>query len=253
MDKIFAGKVVLVSRAAMGMGLAAAEAFTRAGAAVVLADINVDTAKRESDRLNAAGYRTVAIRCDVAEESQVASMIDKTIQTFGKIDAAFNNAGIQIPLTGVADLTSIEYDRIMSINLRGVWLCMKYELLQMRKQGSGVIVNNSSIGGLVGIPGGAAYQATKHGVIGLTKSAALEYAAQNIRINAICPGTIDTPMVQNMFASGELSHEDLARLQPIGRLGRAAEVADVVLWLCSPNSSFIVGQAIPVDGGYTVQ
>lgn len=118
------------------------------GAAVVLADINVDTAKRESDRLNAAGYRTVAIRCDVAEESQVASMIDETIQTFGKIDAAFNNAGIQIPLTGVADLTSIEYDRIMSINLRGVWLCMKYELLQMRKQGSGVIVNNSSIGGL---------------------------------------------------------------------------------------------------------
>jgi NAD(P)-dependent dehydrogenase (short-subunit alcohol dehydrogenase family) len=253
MERIFEGQVALITGAAMGIGLAAAEAFTRAGAVVVLADINVDAARRESERLNAAGYHTAALCCDVAEEGQVAAMVDETMRAFGRVDMAFNNAGIQIPLIGVADLSSSEYDRIMNVNLRGVWLCMKYELLRMREQGNGAIVNNSSIGGIIGIPGGAAYQATKHGVIGLTKSTALEYAAKNIRINAICPGTIDTPMVQTMFTSGELVLEDLARLQPIGRLGKAAEVADTVLWLCGPTSSFIIGQALPVDGGYTVQ
>ena len=168
------------------------------------------------------------------------------------MDAAFNNAGIQSPVTDTAELEAAEFDRVMAVNLRSVWLCMKYELLEMRKRGSGAIVNNSSLGGLVGLPGRAAYHAAKHGVLGLTKSAALEYGVKGIRINAVCPGTIDTPMVQEMFATGNLVLEEAIKAQPIGRLGRAEEVADAVLWLCSPASSFLIGQSIAVDGGYTI-
>ena len=155
-------------------------------------------------------------------------------------------------MTDTAELESAEFDRVISVNLRSVWLCMKYELLEMRKQGSGAIVNNSSLGGLVGLPGRAAYHAAKHGVLGLTKSAALEYGAKGIRINAVCPGTIDTPMVQAMFDSGNLTREFVAQTQPIGRIGRAEEVADTVLWLCSPAASLLIGQPIAVDGGYTI-
>ena len=174
------------------------------------------------------------------------------MREFGRLDAAFNNAGIQSPVTDTAELESAEFDRVISINLRSVWLCMKYELLEMRKQGSGAIVNNSSLGGLVGLPGRAAYHAAKHGVLGLTKSAALEYGAKGIRINAVCPGTIDTPMVQAMFDSGNLTREFIAQTQPIGRIGRAEEVANTVLWLCSPAASLLIGQPIAVDGGYTI-
>ena len=174
------------------------------------------------------------------------------MKEFGRLDAAFNNAGIQSPVTDTAELESAEFDRVISINLRSVWLCMKYELLEMRKQGSGAIVNNSSLGGLVGLPGRAAYHAAKHGVLGLTKSAALEYGAKGIRINAVCPGTIDTPMVQAMFDSGNLTREFIAQTQPIGRIGRAEEVANTVLWLCSPAASLLIGQPIAVDGGYTI-
>lgn len=166
--------------------------------------------------------------------------------------AAYNNAGVNSPATDTADLLSEEYDRIMNINLRGVWLCMKYELQQMRNQGSGAIVNCSSLGGLVGNPGRAAYHAAKHGVLGLTKSAAIEYAAKGVQINAICPGTIETPMVQSMIDSGDLSREACAEKAPIGRLGRDDEIADAVLWLCSPASSYVIGQSIAVDGGYTI-
>ena len=174
------------------------------------------------------------------------------MKEFGRLDAAFNNAGIQSPVTDTAELESAEFDRVISINLRSVWLCMKYELLEMRKQGSGAIVNNSSLGGLVGLPGRAAYHAAKHGVLGLTKSAALEYGAKGIHINAVCPGTIDTPMVQAMFDSGNLTREFIAQTQPIGRIGRAEEVANTVLWLCSPAASLLIGQPIAVDGGYTI-
>jgi NAD(P)-dependent dehydrogenase (short-subunit alcohol dehydrogenase family) len=166
---------------------------------------------------------------------------------------AYNNAGIMLPLADAADEPADAFDRVTAINLRGVWACMKHELRQMREQGSGAIVNCSSLGGLVGNPGRASYHATKHGVLGLTKSAALEYAPRGIRINAVCPGTIETPMVADMIANGELTVADAEAGQPIGRLGRGDEIAAAVLWLCSPAASIVLGVALPVDGGYTAR
>ena len=184
-------------------------------------------------------------------EAQVKKMIERTVSTFGSLDAAFNNAGVQSLAVETADSTSEEFDRVNAINLRSVWLCMKYELLQMRTQSRGAIVNDSSIGGLIGIPGRAIYHATKHGVIGLTRSAALEYAARGININAVCPGAIETPMVAAMIAKEPETMKDITWEQPIGRLGRPEEIASAVLWLCSPGASFVVGHALVVDGGYT--
>lgn len=252
MNITFKGKTALVTGAATGMGLATATAFAKAGAAVMLADINEAGVHKAADEMVKAGHRAMGMRCDVADEAQVKALVEKTVANFGSLDAAYNNAGIQSPTTDTADVTSEEWDRVFSVNLRGVFLCMKYELMQMRLQGSGAIVNCSSIGGLIGIPGRAAYHAAKHGVLGLTKSAALEYAPRGIRINAVCPGTIRTPMVEDMFASGDLSEEEVKRLAPINRLGEAAEIAEAVLWLCSPMSTYVIGQSIAVDGGYTV-
>ena len=180
-------------------------------------------------------------------------MVKATVDTFGRLDMAFNNAGIQVPPSDAADEPAEVFDRVNAINLRGVWACMKHELAQMRTQGSGAIVNCSSLGGLVGLPGRAAYHASKHGVIGLTTSAALEYAPRGIRINAVCPGTIETPMVTDMITKGELDMTEAVANQPIARLGRADEIAASVLWLCSPGASFIIGVALPVDGGYTAR
>ena len=252
MNISFAGKVALVTGAGKGMGLATAKAFAEAGAAVMLADINEDAALKAADDLVKAGHKAIGMRCDVSDEAQVRAVVEKTVASFGQLDAAYNNAGIQSLVMDTADLTSEEWDRVFSVNLRGVFLCMKYELMQMRGQASGAIVNCSSIGGLIGLPGRAAYHAAKHGVLGLTKSAALEYAPRGIRINAVCPGTIRTPMVEDMFSSGDLSEEDVVKLAPINRLGEASEIADAVLWLCSPMSTYVVGQSITVDGGYTV-
>src|SRR5947199_5968143 len=204
-------------------------------------------------RLVAAGHKAIGIRCDVAVEAEVAAMVEQTVSTFGRLDAAFNNAGVQAPPSDMADEPAEEFDRVNGINLRGVWNCMKYELRHMREQGSGAIVNNSSIGGLIGIAGRAAYHASKHGVIGLTKSAALEYASRGICINAVCPGTIDTPMVADMLAKEPDAMKDIMRDQPIGRLGRPEEIASAVLWLCSPAASFVIGHALAVDGGYTAR
>jgi NAD(P)-dependent dehydrogenase (short-subunit alcohol dehydrogenase family) len=180
-------------------------------------------------------------------------MVKATVDTFGRLDMAFNNAGIQVPPSDAADESAEVFDRVNAINLRGVWACMKHELGQMRAQGRGAIVNCSSLGGLVGLPGRAAYHASKHGVIGLTTSAALEYAPRGIRINAICPGTIETAMVADMVAKGELDRAAAAASTPIGRIGRGEEIAASVLWLCSPGAGFVVGVALPVDGGYTAQ
>jgi NAD(P)-dependent dehydrogenase (short-subunit alcohol dehydrogenase family) len=249
----FTGQVALVTGASSGMGLATAQAFAEAGAAVALADINDQTLGAATDELTASGYQALAVTCDVANEDQVAAMVEWAVATFGRLDMAFNNAGIQVPPTDAADEPAETFDRVNAINLRGVWTCMKHELHQMRAQGSGAIVNCSSLGGLVGLPGRAAYHASKHGVIGLTRSAALEYAPRGIRINAVCPGTIETPMVQDMIDKGELDVPEAVKNQPIGRLGQADEIAAAVLWLCSPAASFVLGVALPVDGGYTAR
>lgn len=249
----FENSVALVTGAGSGMGLATAQAFAVEGAAVALADVNEAAARAAAEQLVAAGHKAIAIRCDVADEAQVKAMVEQTVSAFGRLDAAFNDAGVQSLAVETADASGEEYDRVNAINLRGVWNSMKYELLQMRKQGSGAIVNNSSIGGVIGIPGRAIYHATKHGVLGLTKSAALEYAARGIRINAICPGTIETPMVADMLAKEPDAMKDILRDLPIGRLGRAEEIAAAVLWLCGPGSSYVIGHALVVDGGYTVR
>ncbi len=249
----FEGQVALVTGAGSGMGLEAAWAFAEAGAAVVLADIDETAVTEAARELVKAGHKAIGLRCDVRNERQVKEMVDKTVETFGRLDAAYNNAGVQSLVTDTADLGDEEWERVVGINLKGVWLCMKYELQQMRRQGSGAIVNCSSLGGLVGLPGRSAYHAAKHGVLGLTKSAAIEYAPRGIRINAVCPGTIETPMVESMLRSGDLSEAEAVKAMPIHRLGKASEVADAVLWLCSPFSSFIIGQSLAVDGGYTIQ
>jgi NAD(P)-dependent dehydrogenase (short-subunit alcohol dehydrogenase family) len=248
----FEGKVALITGAGSGMGLITAQAFAARGAAVVLSDVNEAAARAAADQLVTEGHKAIGVRCDVTNEAEVKAMVDQTVSTFGHLDAAFNNAGVQSPAVETADASGEEFDRVTAINLKGVWNCMKYELLQMRKQGSGAIVNNSSLGGLVGLPGRAIYHATKHGVLGLTKSAALEYAARGIRINAICPGTIRTPMVEEMLAKEPEAMKEILRDQPIGRLGEPEEIASVVLWLCSPGASFVIGHALAVDGGFTV-
>jgi len=247
----FEGKVALVTGAGSGIGLATARGFAEAGAAVVLADMDEEAVRAAAEELMAGGRKALAVRCDVANEQQVAAMVEQTVSTFGRLDAAYNNAGVQSPAIETADASGEEFDRVNSINLRGVWNCMKYELLQMRQQGNGAIVNCSSIGGVIGLPGRAIYHASKHGVIGLTKSAALEYASKGIRINAVCPGTIETPMVEDMLAKEPDAMKEILRDQPIGRLGRPEEIAAAVLWLCSPGASFVIGHALVVDGGYT--
>src|SRR5437870_5890060 len=217
MNSSFENKVALVTGAASGMGLATAKAFAEAGAAVARADVNEAAVRSAADELVAARHKAIGIRCDVADEAEVAAMVAKTVSTFGRLDAAFNNAGVQAPPSDMADEAAEEFDRVNAINLRGVWACMKHELRQMRAQGSGAIVSCSSLGGLVGLPSRAAYHASKHGVIGLTRSTALEYAPRGIRINAVWPGISDTPMVARMLISQPEAMKVVVKEQPIGR------------------------------------
>lgn len=243
----FAGQVALVTGAASGMGRVTAKAFAEAGAAVVLIDRDALKLQKVAAEIVEAGGKAVTLAGDVADES-LAKAVERAISEFGRLDMAYNNAGVLGPMCPMVEETGEGYDTVNAVNLRGVWTFMKHELIQMRKQGSGAIVNCSSLGGLVGLPGRAAYHATKHGVIGLTKSAALDVAAEGIRVNAICPGCIDTPMGDGIDPE---AMKGFLKEQPIGRAGRPEEIASVVLWLCSAASSFVLGVALPVDGGFT--
>ncbi len=247
-------RVTLVTGAASGLGFATAKAFAEAGASVVLSDWDEKAVNAAAQVLADKGYPTLAVVCDVSDDRQVEAMIEKTVATFGRLDAAYNNAGVQNALADAADQTREDFDRVIGINLRGIWSCMKYELQQMRKQGSGAIVNCSSIGGILGGAQRGTYHAAKHGVIGLTKSAALEYASRGIRINTICPGLIHTAMADQLIADGQGEAIDAMLKQvPVGRLGRAEEIANAVLFLCSDAASLIVGHTLVVDGGYSIQ
>src|SRR5437762_13692194 len=248
----FSGKVALVTGAASGMGLATAQAFAEAGAAVVLADFREDAVKAEAQKLVAAGHNAIAVRCDVSDETQVEQMVDHTVAEFDRLDAAFNNAGVMARIAPTADSTREDWDRVIGVNLRGVWSCMKHELRQMEPQGGGAIVNNASVGALTGNPGIGSYIASKHGVVGLTRTAALEYVKHGIRVNAVNPGLIDTQVARDVVSGDEEAYAEIAKHVPIGRAGRPEESASAVLWLCSPGASYVVGHALTVDGGMTV-
>ncbi|MBS1919364.1 MAG: SDR family oxidoreductase [Bacteroidetes bacterium] len=251
MEKIFENKVAIVTGGSFGIGQAAAFAFVQRGAKVVIADWVEN--KETLDSIKSMNGNAFFVKCDVSDESDVKSMVEQTIAKYGRLDYAFNNAGVEgLPAT-THECTTENWDRTTGINLKGVWLCMKYEILQMLKHGKGIIVNNASVAGLVGFPNIPAYVASKHGVIGLTKNAALEYAKQNIRVNAVCPGVIKTAMIDRFTGKDKEVEKQFAGQEPVGRLGEPQEVADAVIWLCSDSSSFVTGNAIPVDGGWTAQ
>lgn len=250
--KIFENKTALVTGSAMGIGLSCAEAFAREGATVILADIDEQEAQKQARRLTCDGLSAVGYGCDVSDKQAVKQMIDWIVETYGRLDAALNNAGIQTPQRPMAEITDDEFDRTVAVDLKGVWNCMRYEIGQMLRQGGGAIVNTSSQGGVTAFPGQAAYIACKHAVIGLTRTAAMDYSAQGIRINAVCPGAILTPMAEELIRRNPALEEELVRDIPTGRLGRPEEIADAVLWLCSPAASFVMGHALLVDGGFTI-
>jgi NAD(P)-dependent dehydrogenase (short-subunit alcohol dehydrogenase family) len=243
----------LVTGAGSGIGRASALAFNREGAKVVVADVVVEGGEETVNMIKKAGGEALFVRADVSRAAEVEALIRTTIATYGRLDCAHNNAGIAGRTATVEEDTEENWDRTLAINLKGVWLCMKYEIPQMLAQGSGAIVNTASDAGLIAVRRGGAYVASKHGVVGLTKTAALEYAKSGIRVNAVCPGPIDTPMLQRGASRRPQIIEKMAAAQPGGRLGQPQEIAEAVVWLCSEAASFVTGHAMPVDGGYLAQ
>jgi NAD(P)-dependent dehydrogenase (short-subunit alcohol dehydrogenase family) len=247
----FAGKVALVTGAANGIGRATALAFGRAGAHVVVADTSVDGGHATAAMIVENGGKALFVNTNVTRASEVEALIEKTVATYGRLDCAFNNAGIEEECLPLADADDALFDRIMNVNVKGTWLCMKYEIRQMIKQGGGVIVNTASLAGLVGSPSQSIYTASKHAVIGLTKAAAIEYGRHGIRINSVCPGMVNTQMLARALEREPQREKKLRNVHPIGRFAEPSEIADAALWLCSDQSSFVNGHQLAVDGGLT--
>ena len=253
MAGLVAGKVALVTGASSGIGRATALAFAREGAKVVVADVTVEGGEETVAQVKKAGGEAIFVKTDVSKAVEVEALVAKAVATYGRLDCAHNNAGIAGNAKTIVDDTEDNWDRILAINLKGVWLCMKYELAHMLKQGSGAIVNTASGAGLIGVRRGGAYVASKHGVVGLTKTAALEYAKSGIRINAVCPGSILTPMQDPVINGDPAIEAQIGARHPIGRMGTAEEVAAAIHWLCSDAASFVTGHAMVIDGGYVAQ
>lgn len=245
----FTDRVSLITGAASGIGRAAAIAFVAEGARVAILDRSADALRTVEEAVKEVGGAVLAIACDVSSPDQVEGAIKQIVDRFGRLDIAFNNAGVENKAAPVHEIDLAEWDRIIGINLRGTFLCMKHELAQMVKQGRGVVVNTSSGAGIRGVAGGAAYAASKHGIIGLTRSAALDYAKQNIRVNAVLPGNIETPMMDR-FTGGDI--QKAIDLEPVGRLGKPEEIAEAVLWMASDLGGFVTGAATVIDGGWSL-
>ncbi len=248
------GKVALVTGGSSGIGRATALAFAREGARVAVADYVVEGGERTVKEITAGGGEAIFINADVSKTAQVEAMVNKVVQAWGRLDCAHNNAGIEGRAASLVECSEENFDRTIAINLKGVWLCMKYEIMQMLKQGGGAIVNTASVAGLVGFRNLSAYNASKGGVVMLTKTAALEYAQKGIRVNAVCPGVIRTPMVARLIDSSPAYNErDLEQGEPVGRMGKPEEIAEAVVWLCSDGASFVTGLPMAVDGGWIAQ
>ena len=248
----FAGKVALITGGNAGIGRAAAIEFAKQGAKVVVSGRREKEGHEVVAEIKALGSEAIFVKTDVSKASDVQAMIDQTLATFGRLDFAFNNAGVEQLLTPLPDQSEESYDQIMDINVKGVWLSLKHEIPAMLKTGGGAIVNNSSIAGLIGHAGAPVYIASKHAVNGLTKSIALEYAKQNVRVNAVAPGAIETRMFRDFAAAPEV-RQALEAATPIGRVGQPEEIASIVIWLCGDGASFTTGQIFAVDGGFTAQ
>ncbi len=250
MTGLVQGKVALVTGSGSGIGRASALKFAEEGAKVVVSDVNVAGGEETVDMIKRAGGEATFIACDVSKAAQVENLIQQTVATYGRLDCAYNNAGIEGDAATTINCSEENFDRNYNINLKGVWLCMKYQILQFLAQGDGgAIVSTASVAGLVGVKGSCAYVAAKHGVVGLTKTAALEFAKKNIRVNAVCPGVIETPMVERLTEGAAEGKARVAKWQPVGRMGQPPEIAAAAVWLCSDQASFVTGHAMPVDGG----